>query len=127
MCLLLSDMNPIKTNDMKVIFWYEIVCVIFVLSLIPLICGVIILSFMIRHSYRKKTCRTMSIKHKVIFYFLQCMVSLIATCMILYAPSILCEDPVNILSTFIYAVISEIITIPVFYYLFKKHFGVKSC
>ncbi len=39
---------------MKVIFWYEIVCVIFVLSLIPLICGVIILSFMIRHSYRKK-------------------------------------------------------------------------
>ncbi len=127
MCLLLSDMNPIKTNDMKVIFWYEIVCVIFVLSLIPLICGVIILSFMIRHSYRKKTCRTMSIKHKIIFYFLQCMVSLIATCMILYAPSILCEDPVNILSTFIYAVISEIITIPVFYYLFKKHFGVKSC
>ena len=127
MCLLLSDMNPIKTNDMKVIFWYEIVCVIFVLSLIPLICGVIILSFMIRHSYRKKTCRTMSIKHKIIFYFLQCMVSLIATCMILYAPSILCEDPVNILSTFIYAVISEIITIPVFYYLVKKHFGVKSC
>lgn len=127
MCLLLSDMNPIKTNDMKVIFWYEIVCVIFVLSLIPLICGVIILSFMIRHSYRKKTCRTMSIKHKIIFYFLQCMVSLIVTCMILYAPSILCEDPVNILSTFIYAVISEIITIPVFYYLFKKHFGVKSC
>lgn len=127
MCLLLSDMNPIKTNDMKVIFWYEIVCVIFVLSLIPLICGVIILSFMIRHSYRKKTCRTMSIKHKIIFYFLQCMVSLIATCMILYAPSILCEDPVNILSTFIYAVISEIITIPVFYYLFKKHFVVKSC
>lgn len=127
MCLLLSDMNPIKTYDMKVIFWYEIVCVIFVLSLIPLICGVIILSFMIRHSYRKKTCRTMSIKHKIIFYFLQCMVSLIATCMILYAPSILCEDPVNILSTFIYAVISEIITIPVFYYLFKKHFGVKSC
>ena len=127
MCLLLSDMNPIKTNDMKVIFWYEIVCVIFVLSLIPLICGVIILSFMIRHSYRKKTCRTMSIKHKIIFYFLQCMVSLIATCMILYAPSILCENPVNILSTFIYAVISEIITIPVFYYLFKKHFVAKLC
>lgn len=96
---------------LKVMFWYEVLFILFLTTLIPLLSGSLILSLLI-----KKT--TSSFINKCILIGAHYLASFALTCALVYSPAIF-KNTVNVLNSGLWAIAVECVTTPLFFLTYK--------